>query len=127
MSRFQSGQRGMGMLGVIVIIGLVAFFATIVLKVGPLYLDFWTVRTIMEEVAASPTQIDGGSRGIVSAIDKRLNINSVYKRKGSDFVVKKTDQGKYRVTLDYEDRVHLFFNVDAIAAFKHQVEIALDQ
>lgn len=127
MSRFQSGQRGMGMLGVIVIIGLVTFFATIVLKVGPLYLDFWTLRTIMNEVAASPTQIEGGSRGIVSAIDKRLNINSVYNRKGSDFVVKKTDQGLYRVTLDYEDRVHLFFNVDAIAAFKHQVEIALDQ
>ncbi|NEV62387.1 DUF4845 domain-containing protein [Thiorhodococcus minor] len=120
-------QRGMGMLGFIVIIALVAFFATIVLKVGPLYLDYWTLRTIMEEVKANPQQIQGGPRGITSAIDKRLNINSVYGKKGSDFKVKKVDGRTYRVTLDYEERVHLFFNVDAVAAFKHEVEITLRQ
>ncbi|MBK1723780.1 DUF4845 domain-containing protein [Thiocystis violacea] len=121
----QSRQRGMGMLGVIVLIALAAFFATIILKVGPLYLDFWTLRTIMEEVKANPQQIEGGARGITSAIDRRLNINSVYGRKGSDFIVKKVDGNTYRVTLDYEDRVHLFFNVDAVASFSHQVEMTL--
>lgn len=125
MSNLYSRQRGMGMLGVITIIALAAFFGTIVLKVGPLYLDFWTLRTIMEEVKANPQQIDGGARGITAAIDKRLNINSVYGRKGSDFLVKKIEGSQYRVTLDYEDRVHLFFNVDAIASFHHEVEIAL--
>ncbi|NEX20097.1 DUF4845 domain-containing protein [Thiorhodococcus mannitoliphagus] len=125
MARRHSAQRGMGMLGFIVIIALVAFFATIVLKVGPLYLDFWTLRTIMEEVKANPQQIEGGARGITAAIDKRLNVNSVYGRKGSDFKVKKVDGGLYRVTLDYEDRVHLFFNVDAVAAFKHEIEVQL--
>lgn len=125
MSGYRSGQRGMGMLGFIVIIALVAFFATIVLKVGPRYLDFWTLRTIMEETAANPQQIRGGARGITSTIDKRLNINSVYNRKGSDFVVKKVDSGKYLLSITYEDRVHLFFNVDVVAMFSHQVEVSL--
>ncbi len=128
-SGYRSGQRGMGMLGFIVIIALVAFFATIVLKVGPRYLDFWTVRTIMEETAANPQQIQRGTRGqgIISAVDKRLNINSVYNRKGSDFVVKKIDGGKYLLSIDYEDRVHLFFNVDAVTIFSHQVEVTLSE
>jgi len=54
-----------------------------------------------------------------------LNINSVYNRKGSDFVVKKLGEGKYQVNLVYEDRVHLFFNVDAVTMFKHQVVMTL--
>ena len=71
-------QRGAGFLLLIVLIGLASFFGTIALKVGPLYLNFWTVRSIMEEAAPQldPTQ-DGGARGIVMSIEKRLYINSV--------------------------------------------------
>lgn len=121
----RSGQRGMGMLGFIVVIALVAFFATIILKLGPKYLDFWTLRTILEEVKNNPQQIEGGGRGIIRAIDRRLNINSVYGHSGSDFKVKKLDSGLYLVTLDYEDRVHLFFNVDAVTSFHDEVEMNL--
>ncbi|MBK1717945.1 DUF4845 domain-containing protein [Thiocystis violacea] len=122
---YGSRQRGMGFLGFITLIALAAFFVTILLKVGPLYSNFWTVRTLMEETARQSSQIDGGARGITANIDKRLNINSVNNVTGKDFVIKKIDEGTYQVTLDYEERVHLFFNVDAVAAFHHQVEVKL--
>lgn len=120
---FGSRQRGMGFLGFIVLIALAAFFVTIILKVGPLYLNFWTIRTIMQETVAQSGELVGGARGITSSIDKRLNINSVNNVTGKDFVIKKIEEGVYRVTLEYEDRVHLFFNVDAVTSFSHQVEV----
>lgn len=117
-------QRGAGFLLLIVLIGLAAFFGTIALKVGPLYLNFWTVRSIMEEAAKQldPTQ-EGGARGIVMAIEKRLYINSIENIKGSDFDVERIDTGRFQVSLEYEERVHLFFNVDAVVAFSHQIEV----
>ncbi|MTW21738.1 DUF4845 domain-containing protein [Allochromatium palmeri] len=117
-------QRGAGFLLLIVLIGLASFFGTIALKVGPLYLNFWTVRSIMEESAQqlNPTQ-DGGARGIVMAIEKRLYVNSIDNIKGSDFSVERVDDRRFQVGLEYEERVHLFFNVDAIVSFNHQIEV----
>ncbi|ADC62651.1 DUF4845 domain-containing protein [Allochromatium vinosum] len=117
-------QRGAGFLLLIVLIGLASFFGTIALKVGPLYLNFWTVRSIMEETAQQldPTQ-EGGVRGIVTSIEKRLYINSIENIKGSDFEVERIDGERFQVSLAYEERVHLFFNVDAVVSFSHQIEV----
>ncbi|MBK1653347.1 DUF4845 domain-containing protein [Allochromatium vinosum] len=117
-------QRGAGFLLLIVLIGLASFFGTIALKVGPLYLNFWTVRSIMEETAQQldPTQ-EGDVRGIVTSIEKRLYINSIENIKGSDFEVERIDGERFQVRLAYEERVHLFFNVDAVVAFSHQIEV----
>lgn len=117
-------QRGAGFLLLIVLIALASFFGTIALKVGPLYLNFWTVRSIMEEAAQQidPTQ-EGGARGIVTSIEKRLYVNSIGNIKGSDFQIERVDERRFRVSLAYEERVHLFFNVDAVVAFNHQIEV----
>ena len=117
-------QRGAGFLLLIVLIGLASFFGTIALKIGPLYLNFWTVRSIMEEAAQQldPTQ-DGGARGIVMSIEKRLYVNSIENIQGSDFEIERLDEQRFRVSLAYEERVHLFFNVDAVVAFSHQIEV----
>ena len=117
-------QRGAGFLLLIVLIGLASFFGTIALKIGPLYLNFWTVRSIMEEAAQQldPTQ-DGGARGIVMSIEKRLYVNSIENIQGSVFEVERLDEQRFRVSLAYEERVHLFFNVDAVVAFNHQIEV----
>lgn len=117
-------QGGAGFLLLIILIALAAFFGTIALKVGPLYLNFWTVRSIMEESAQQldPTQ-EGGARGIVMAIEKRLYVNSIENIKGGDFEVERLDDRQFKVSLEYEERVHLFFNVDAVVAFSHQIEV----
>ena len=122
--RFAARQRGAGFLLLLILIALAAFFGTIALKVGPLYLNFWTVRSIMEEAAQQldPAQ-DGGARGIVMGIEKRLYINSIENIKGRDFEIERLDGQRFQVSLAYEERVHLFFNVDAVVAFNHQIEV----
>lgn len=116
-------QGGLGLLGFIFVIGLAAFFVTLLLKVGPTYQNFWTARTILREVAGPNQMVEGGARGIASAIEKRLDVNMMSFPTVKEFEIKKLDGNVYRVTLDYEERVHLFFNVDAVTSFKDQVEV----
>ncbi|MBK5963706.1 DUF4845 domain-containing protein [Thiocystis minor] len=123
MSGFGSRQRGMGMLGIIFTIGLIAFFMTLLLKLGPLYLNFWTIRSIMTGVAEQSETLQGGARGIADTIGKRMDVNSVANITTKDFDIKKLEQNTYQVTVNYEQRVHLFFNVDAVAMFTYQVDV----
>lgn len=119
----KKAQRGMGMLGILFTVGLLAFFMTVLLKLGPLYADFWTLRSIMVEVSAQNSAIEGGARGVSGVIEKRMDINNVRSVTMSDFSIEKRDQGQFQVTLNYEQREHLFFNVDAIVSFEYQVDV----
>ncbi|TCT21441.1 DUF4845 domain-containing protein [Thiobaca trueperi] len=124
--RSQSRQRGIGMLGFILIVGLATFFITILLKMGPAYLNYWTIRTIMTEVAKQPQMIEGGPRGILNAVSKRMDVNNLRDRSvKDDFAIEKVDNNVYNLILSYEDRRHLFFNVDAVVMFDYQVEVRL--
>ncbi|GEM_PF-1153383 len=116
-------QRGMGMLAVLFTIGLLAFFMTVLLKLGPLYSEFWTIRSIMVDVSEQTTTIQGGARGILDTLGKRMEVNNVDSVTTSDFEINRQDQDSFQITLHYEQRVHLFFNVDAVATFDYQVNI----
>jgi hypothetical protein len=122
-SRIGSRQRGMGMLGVIFTVSLVAFFMTLLFKLGPLYLNFWTIRSIMTGVVEQSESIQGGARGVIDTINKRMDVNSVKNITAKDFAVQKIEQNTYQVTVEYEQRVHLFFNIDAVAMFNYQVDV----
>jgi len=121
--RLRTHQGGMGMLSVIVIISLIAFFLTLLFKLGPAYMNFWTVRSIMNRVANPSEPIEGGARGIVSQISRQMEINNVGQVTPKDFKVTRTGENSYEVKLDYEQRQHVLYNVDAVLTFDHQVEV----
>lgn len=119
----RSRQRGMGMLSILVVLSLVVFFVTLLLKLGPAYMGFWTIKSVMDEVAVQSTPTDGGAREIANQIGKRLDINSVSQVSAKDFKIRRTADNLYEVTLDYEQRQHLFFNIDTVLTFAYRVDV----
>ena len=111
------------MLAILVLIALVAFFMTLLFKLGPAYMGFWTIRSIMENVGTQAQSFEGGAREISMAIGRQLDVNGVSQVTTKDFVIRRADEGLYKVTLEYEQREHLFFNVDAVLTFTHQVDV----
>lgn len=111
------------MLSILVILSLVIFFVTLLFKMGPAYKGFWTVKSVMDNVAEQSTPITGGAREIADQIGKRLDINNVRQVNTKDFKIQRTGENLYEVTLDYEQRQHLFFNIDSVLTFAYQVEV----
>jgi hypothetical protein len=122
-SRLHGRQRGAGMLSILVILSLIIFFVTLAFKLGPAYMGFFTIKSVMDNVAESSTPITGGAREIANQIGKRLDINSVDQVSAKDFKIRRTGENLYEVTLDYEQRQHLFFNIDTVLTFAYQVEV----
>ena len=118
-----TAQRGIGLNSAMVIIALAVFFLTLLFKLGPSYVTFMTMKSIMESVAESPEPILGGKAAIMSDLTKRMMINEVRSVDSKSFSVKKSGDDTLDVTLAYEDRIHLFANVDAVLMFDHTVVV----
>lgn len=116
-------QRGIGMGGIFFVIVLAAFFVTLIVRLGPAYMQFGTIESIMNSVAESPEPIDGGSKGIMSTISRRMEVNDVRDIDMKSFKLTRAGDGKYDVNLSYERRIHLFFNVDAVLSFDKLVTV----
>ncbi len=116
------GQRGASFLGIMVIIGLVIFFGVLLFKMGPSYMSFLQVRSAMESVAEKPDVIAKGTGAIRSSLANILYINDVRNVDPKLFKITK-ERKAYTVSIEYEVREHLFFNVDAVMRFAHALEL----
>lgn len=139
-------QGGMGTLAILVIISLLVFFITLIFKLGPAYMTYATVKSVMDAVASQPVPAAGGAREILSQIGKRLDINNVRgvesvcgedgaeakpsrdtgegsRLAGMDFKVRRKEDKNYAVTVNYQQCEHLFFNISALMDFAYAVDV----
>ncbi len=116
-------QRGIGMIGILFVLVLAAFIVTVALRLGPMYLNFWTLKSIMDNVASSPEAAEEGKRGVTDLIFRRIDVNSARHVTPKDFKFEKRSDGTLDVTLHYEQRQHLFGNIDVVLTFDHAVAI----
>lgn len=109
------------MLGMIIGLSALVAAMTLLLKLGPHYLDFQTMKTIFGALPES--QVHTMSKGeIHDALMKRFKVNSL-----RDFDVKEIvsiDRQKTGtvVTVAYERRENIVANVDAVLSFSEQYQ-----
>lgn len=116
-------QRGVGMGGIFLILAALGFVLMLALKLGPLYMGFWTLQSLMNDLAASSEPILGGKPGVMNRLNNLMNINEIRDLDPKSFQIQKLEGDRYEVTLSYERRTHLFANVDAVLTFDHTVAV----
>lgn len=115
-------QQGMSLIGVALLAFLIIFFGTLIVKMSGSYMDNYTIDKTIE--ANLEIQMSGrfDYSEFVTRLDKTLNINNVsFDTKESLTYSQKSSPAK--VILSYEERVHLFFNVDVIMSFNKEYEL----
>ena len=70
-------QRGMTPIGWVLVLLLIAFFALISLKLIPIYLESFSVSSVIADLKDEPGIGAKSVREIVSIVEKRLDINNV--------------------------------------------------
>ena len=123
MPKMPARQQGMGMSGMLFVLVVVIFVVTVLFKLGPAYMNYMTMTSIMNGVAESPEPILGGKPAIMKVLENRMMVNEVRTIDSKSFAFKKVGDEAFDVTLTYERREHLFFNVDAVLIFSHSVVV----
>ena len=114
-------QKGLSGIGWLFVLILIASGALVGLKLIPVYLGNMTIASVLDDMAQGGKSY--GSTGAVEAvIVRRLNINDVDQAGLDDILVSRTGR-IYNVTIDYEVRVPLVYNIDFLLTFENRAEV----
>ena len=116
-------QRGMTPIGWILVFLLIAFFTLIALKLVPIYLDSFTVGSVISDLKKEPGIAAKTPREVVAIIEKRLDINMVEGITADDIFVEKIGD-TMTISTEYEIRDKMVGNVDVIVSFNKSVEVS---
>ena len=115
-------QKGITLIGFILVVVFVGSIAYGGLKVLPFFLEQMKVISILEDVKR---EMDGTGATIASirtAIGKRLDIEMVNGITTQEFIVKKSKNG-YMVRANYENRAQYIGSLYLVVVTDRQVEI----
>lgn len=114
-------QKGASFWTVILIVAILGFALLAALKVAPAYLDNNVIANAVEGVRANN---DVGNMTIArfrTEVMKTIRINGNRDFDASAIVFTREGSNDY-IDVNYETRVHLFYNIDAIVMFENRFD-----
>ena len=115
-------QKGMTLIGLLLVLIIAGFFAMMIVKVAPLYMKQFAVADVMETVSNKAGVGKMSSAQIKALISKNMSINGVENFDGSVISFKRN--GSVRtMRVNYEDRTGLFGRLNAALVFDQEVTI----
>jgi hypothetical protein len=120
-----SKQSGMSALGLLIMALVLGFSALCVIKLAPVYMDFWSIKGIIDSVEREPAAKELTKNGIASLIVKRIDVNGIRDFDFADSVTIEKSTEQVSIELDYEVREELVGNIDVVLKFYHIAEYDL--
>lgn len=117
--KFSRRERGMTFLGVVALLVGIAAVVTLLMRLGPHYLDWTTMETILDDLARENVH-QMSKADIRGSLAKRFRVNSL---RGFDMrEVIKIERNKVDTSLivEYEKREPIVFNIDVVLRFSGQ-------
>lgn len=115
-------QQGLTLISITLILGLIAFFTLLVLKIAPIYIDHGKVVSALAALKESTDIETKGEYEVRDSLNKRFTMNYVYDVTKDDIKVIK--HGNYlKVQIEYETVVKLVGNLSVLAEFNDFIEV----
>jgi len=116
-------QRGLGMLQWALVIAIAGFFLLFAFKVVPLYAENRYVEVALRSLENGGEKLEQMTD---SEIKKKLNnfymLNNVRSEGPTKNIKIARESEKALVTVDYETRVPLFWNIDLVLSFQNHLD-----
>ena len=113
-----SRQRGLSLIGWVVVLIILAVFGTAAFRMVPAYMEYNTIRSAINSVLSDSKTAPMSEREVYDAIGKRFTINQVNAIGVRDLDIQKAG-GQLSVGVDYEVREPMFYNVFVVMEFDH--------
>jgi hypothetical protein len=119
----RSKQSGVTLIGWIILLipMAICFYAGI--RIGPVYLNYWRVAKVFEQVKSEFKDSDpGNAASIRVSLEKKLDIDYVEYPAVKDIKISRAGRG-WVVSVAYDDQAPLFANVFILMTFEKSVTL----
>lgn len=114
-------QQGLTFLSITFILGLIAFFVLLILKIGPIYMNHSKVVNALSALENTTDITSKTKAELLDSLGKRFNMNYVDYVKPKDIEII-AQPGYVKVTLDYERVEKIFGNLSVLVEFHEGFE-----
>ncbi|MEJ2405709.1 MAG: DUF4845 domain-containing protein [Candidatus Thiodiazotropha sp.] len=115
-------QQGLTFISWLVILSVAGFLTLVGIKVAPVYIENYAVKSILESVKNEPFAARKSVRELKTMILKRLDINNIRTLTRDDISIKR-EKSKTIIRIAYEERRHIFYNASIVMVFDESVEL----
>lgn len=122
--KLAKSQRGMTLIGLLLVLGLIGYFVLMALRLAPGYLEFMNVSKTIESLKSENGIANMPVPEIRKLIQKRFDVNDVTSITPKDVQITRK-KGRLLIGADYEVRKPMFANIDIVTHFNKQVEVMM--
>jgi len=109
-------QRGITLLGFIIVLGIIGFFAYVGMKLFPMYSEYYSVKSALKGMANDPAVAAADPARIQDLFFRRMRIDYTQNIKPEHVKIQRADNG-WQMDVQYEVRRPLVFNLDVVGKF----------
>lgn len=121
MSKMLNRQKGASLLSIMIILIIGGIFFSVGFKLYPAFFDYKLVDSVLTDVSSDQDELSKPLMRLRQDVQKKFHINQVVLPEKDSLVIRQ-EKGVIYFDLDYEVRVPMFFNVDAVVSFNKQYE-----
>ena len=115
-------QSGMTLIGFVVVLAVVGLFAFVVMRLFPMYSEYYAVKSALKGLASEPGIADTDPAKIQDLFFRRLYISYAENVKPENVKIDRIDNG-WNMKVDYELRRPLISNLDVVGKFSAQQDL----
>jgi len=116
-------QQGLTAITIAVILVLIGFFAMLVIRLFPIYMEHFSVASHLKDLGQEGSMASKTNAEILSTLDKRFTIDDVKNVKRENIFIEREKGGPVTVAIEYEVRTPALANVDMVVSFSDEVEL----
>jgi phosphorylcholine metabolism protein LicD len=118
-------QKGMSILSWLMVLALVAFFASAAFKVLPHYFDYMSMEKLITSVETDKAANIRSINEFYSHVSKGMQVNSIRDLNLQDALKVKVENNEFRAHLKYEKREPLIENIDLVVRFDKEFRVRM--
>ncbi|KGM06018.1 hypothetical protein LP43_2333 [Methylophaga thiooxydans] len=118
-------QRGMTLIGWVIVLALIGFFATIAIRLVPMYQEYYGVLQIMNDMKIELRNNKLTKNEAQTLLMRRFNIGYIESVKKENIEISRGKNTSYvtKIVIDYEVRKPFMAHIDLIGHFHKEVDI----
>jgi len=118
-------QRGMTLISWVIILGIIAFFTTVVIRILPMYQEYFSVVQIMESMEVELKENKLTTQQVNLLFSKRFNTGYVssVKPENITFSRGRDNLSITKVVIDYEVRKPFIAQISLVGHFHKEIDV----
>lgn len=118
-----TSQKGLSPIGWLFALAVLGCAVSVGLKVGPHYMDFWSVTKVMDNAGKNSTERIESAADFYQHLQRGVQVNNLSELDLKKAVNIEEQGGVIHAHLNYEKREHLVGNVDLVLVFTHDTSV----